>query len=107
LPGDDSAFLYDRYCNLKLIDLTFGAGIIYFGKAHPDRADANPQSMVLTSDGEHLFTIASRSVDQDRFGRHKGKIASGQADLKQWSVRGRMLVCDLGELYHAIWSISD
>lgn len=110
LPGDDSALVYDRDCYLKLIDLAHGDTIKDFGKAHRGWANceyANSQSMLVTRDGEHLFTIASGNIPTTRFGEHKVKIASGLAQMKQWSVRGRRLVCDLGDLCQGIWCISD
>jgi WD40 repeat protein len=87
-PGDESLFVYDGECNLKLIDLTDGTIIHDFALIHKGFA-YGIQSMLVTKDGEWLFTCSS-----------DGK-------LKKWSVRDRALEQDFGKLAHRIRSICD
>jgi hypothetical protein len=85
-PGDESLFVYDNGCHLKLIELTDGTTVHDFGRVHYSITDGFQQSLV-TRDGEYLFTSCYHGF------------------LQQWSVRGRALVQDFGELSYNIWSV--
>jgi WD40 repeat protein len=87
-PGDESAFVYNYDCDLKLIDLTDGTTIKHFGEVHNDLANFS-QRIEVTRDRQYLFT------------------SSNQDGLKQFSVRDRALVQDFSRLGHEICSISE
>ena len=86
--GDQSLFVYDDSCKLKLMDLTDGTTIKDFGRAH-DSWVGPGQSIIATGDGQHVFTIS--------------KIG----DLKQWSVADVALVGHFGEISNQICGICD
>jgi hypothetical protein len=86
-PGDASAFLYDSLCNLKLIDLGDGSRIMDFGQVH--LVGSYWEGAVLAQGGECLFT------------------SSEQGEFKEWSVRSRALVQDLGGVSEEIGPICD
>ena len=87
-PGDETLFIYNHKCNLKLIDLIDGRIIKDFGQCHNGGA-SGLQNMFVTRNGEYLFT-------SDKSGR-----------FKQFSVRGRALVQDLGKIANSVYSLCD
>jgi WD40 repeat protein len=87
-PSDESLFVYDHACYLKLIKLTDGTTVHDFGRVHNGGVYGYQQSLV-TRDGKHLFT------------------SSGDGDLKQWSVRDRAPERVFGGLTHSIRSMCD
>lgn len=86
-PGETSAFVYDSVCNLKLIDMGDGSTIMDFGKVH--LVGSYWEGAVLAQGGECLFT------------------SSEQGEFKEWSVRSRTLVQDLGLLSEEIGPICE
>ena len=86
--GDKNLFVYDGNSNLKLIDLTDATTVHYLERVQKSR-NYGHQSMLVTRDGEHMFTSSSNS------------------ELKQWSVRGRAIVRELGNITRGTKSICD
>jgi hypothetical protein len=86
--GDDSLFVYDVNCGLKLIDLSDRGIIKDFGTCHNGKPHYS-RGMLVTRDGESLFTT------------------SYEGELKQWSVGAKTLVHDYGNLGQEILSICD
>jgi hypothetical protein len=87
-PGDESLFLYDENCDLKLIHLTDGTTIHDFGRVHRGEVGGF-QQMLTTRDGQYLFTS----------GKSHG--------LKQFSIRSRALVQSFGTIGGDIMFICD
>ena len=88
-PGDESLFVYDKSCNLKLIHVIYGTTIHDFGRVNKSGFNYGVQGMLVTGNGEYLFT------------------SSDAGEFKQFSVRGRALVQDFGNIAKDIWAICD
>jgi hypothetical protein len=86
--GDESLFVYEDNCNLKLMELTDGTTIKDFGRAHDSNVEPG-ESIIATGDGKHVFTY------------------SLIGDLKQWSVADVALVGHFGEISNQICGICD
>ena len=87
-PGDESLFIYEMNCHLKLIDFTDGGTIKDFGRCGNGSATFS-QRILVTRNAKYLVTT------------------SNEGGLKQCSVGAKTLVQDFGNLGHIIFSICD
>ena len=77
IPADEKKLFFgDRVGNLKLMSLTDGKTIKYFGKIH----NTYVNGILITADEKFFFT------------------SSPKGELKQWSYRDATLVRDYGKI---------